>query len=263
MKIEYKPLFITITAFFAALTISIITCLIKMATIDMLFSNEFLYWDTLKTVLLIFAIALAVLVIILITTLILNKKNVAAEKFIAVILVLFVVSVTVVASVLGSNDYKNSKLEMNSYTADNIYNEYADILYLKNIESSDAELNKKTITNSEAVVKVIDFKNDNINKELKYYEIATDNSILTTLFQFNLFDFYPDSSYQVAYNINDAINSENRIDGLDYYIFETDDHYVYHQIPSHESKMAYSHAKKTDGYSMQDFESDILKIKSN
>lgn len=77
-----------------------------MATIDMLFSNEFLYWDTLKTVLLIFAIALAVLFIILIITLILNKKNVAAEKFIAVILVLFIVSVTVTASVLGSKIIK-------------------------------------------------------------------------------------------------------------------------------------------------------------
>lgn len=249
-KSNYNKLIITICATMASFLIVIVTCYYKIFHIDMISPDDFKYWSSYKFIAIIFSICFVFLLIVFVLTLICKYKASKNQKLMAILLILVILATVILSSTFSYMANKNSFSE-HIQNQNALPENFCNLNYFKDL---DVTYNIQTIKNCDAKLTIATINNG--SKELSYYELETANSVLPYIFEISLLG--------IATNINhDSINPENKIEGLDYYIYETNLYYSYDQIPSHSQIEIFAKVNKSPDYTMNDFEQDILKIRNH
>lgn len=250
IKNNYNKLIITICASIVSSFIIIGTSVYKMFNINMVSPSDFKYWSSFKITTIIFSICFIILLFLLILAIICKHKKLKAKKLLIIFMILVILTATIFSVAFRINVNKDSVSE-HIQNSDVLPENFCNLNYF---EDSDISYDIQIIENNDAQLIIATINNG--SKELSYYELKTSNSVLPYIFEINLMG--------IATSItHDAIEPENKIEGLDYYIYETDLYYSYDQIPSHSNSEIFAKVNKTSDYTMKDFELDILKIREH
>lgn len=247
MKQNYKNLIIANIAAIVIFGIVLGFLMLRIFTMDLLNSNSFLYWSVFKIASIAMGASLIAAILLFIFMLIFKKKN-CKNVFTTLLTVLIVASVGITAG-FCVNSYKSSQSII--FNSDNLPEKYTSLKYV----DSD-NITVKQQSNEDGTLYVAKFKGN--GKEFLYYEMETESMpCLYDLLEFNFLEFPTEFNYDP----NKEPYVGDTIDGFDYYIYETETSYVFEQIPSHSNSEITATALKTDGYSIYDFETDVLQIR--
>ncbi|MDD6728705.1 MAG: hypothetical protein PUE08_05745 [Eubacteriales bacterium] len=218
----------------------------------MILSNELLYLPTYKNVAIVSLVGLLTAVILLIARAILVKKKIQAENVLLVVLCLLVLSTATVAAVSGTNAYKDTSCEIMTDSNSTLPKEYASLKYF---DDGNIEFQIKKIAIPDVKVNTLILEQG--DKSIVYFdtEQAQQDFYWYAAFEMNLWG--GSAGGQNLSTSRDAIN-DTVINGLDYYIYETENSYVFNQDSSFSLKEVQAQAKKCDEYTMEDFENDVL-----
>ncbi|MCD7871836.1 MAG: hypothetical protein LUG21_00680 [Clostridiales bacterium] len=250
IKNNYNKLIIAICTALVSFLIIIRISIYKMFNINMISPTDFKYWSSFKIIAITFSTSFIVLLLLLIITIICRHNKFKAKKALVISVILVILTAVIFSIIFGFNVNKSSFSE-HIQNRNMLPANLCDLNYFDDLNTS---YDIQTVKNKDAELNIVILKNG--SKELSYYELKTSNSLLFYIFEINLLGISTSITH-------DAINPECKIEGLDYYIYETDLYYSYDQIPSHSQSEIFAKVNKTPDYSLNDFESDILKIREH